>query len=427
MASDLFAVAYAKVSKGQFDQAIPMLEALCERNASSSAANILMSAAFLGARRFNLARNHAATARTLSQLVDRGVPLDCIDEFLARISAVEAWRPTYGPSRLVEERPDTPLPPQIEDLYKINIGWMPYLNWMMRPNQTTPSISTDGYGCRHTIGRDGQLFGACEFAGTDYFGFFGASAAFGAGASGNDKTIPSRLTALGDGTPWLNFAIPSSILEFNLMSALFLRPLRARPRAFVVFAGANELYAPLSQPVALHPFGCCWHIPDFLNRMMGPTAEWAPSMGPALVDPTPAAERDIGDVCRRLEELLTKTLRNFSCLANGCGAPLYFVLQPNKYWMRRRKFHARELDYFSRYDERLDGYRAAGDLFGELFDWYRDTLARICERVGVEFIDLNGMIDDPRYEDICVFIDPVHLTDEGYDLAARLIAEEVLA
>jgi hypothetical protein len=312
--------------------------------------------------------------------------------------------------------------PHYADYSELEILWLPFLNWILWPRSEINSIKTDGYGFRHTIDRDGRSITVSDFEGTEYCGFFGSSAAFGAMASGNARTIPSRLTQLGDGIPWLNFAIPASVLDFNLMSVLFLRPMKARPRSFILYAGNNELYLHLVAPIYLPKLGTASHFSTFFEQLN--PAGWLEKVGRPLVDATPVAERTMEDICDWLEESFTKTLRNWAYVAGGCGASLTFVLQPNATWMQRRCMHPNEDALFAAFDaDPRNSYPMMGGVFQELYPWYCDMLQRACHRSNIAFHNANDWLDKPEYDGRWLFADRVHMTDEGFDVVSRFLLE----
>ncbi len=54
-----------------------------------------------------------------------------------------------------------------------------------------------------------------------------------------------------------------------------------------------------------------------------------------------------------------------------------------------------------------------------------DRLRRGCKQIKVPFLDFNSVLAnavDPRD---WLFVDRIHFNDEGHDLVARLLAEEV--
>ncbi len=418
--SEIFKTAHALILRCKYEQALALLELVSEKRPSSTAAQFLTSVAFFALRRFDLASRHLGTAEMLNQhFSDLRVPSDILGEYRQVISK-DAVK---DPERLRELQ----LQPEIEEELSLRRYWMPYVNWLMEPKARMKSIETDGFGFRHTIGPRGEIFSVSDFQGPEYSALFGASTAFGVGSSGNDKTISSCLSGLGGGMPWLNFAIPASVIEYNLISALFLRPMRARPQAFVLFVGCNELWASLISSFAIPPFGVAPLVPNMLNAMNGDLHKWAPKIGLPLVDSMPANERDLELMCSRLEALLTKTLRNFSYLAKGCGAPLYYVLQPNAHWMSRRKLHPDEVAWFEKLQHHPNnGYNEIADVFTELFPWYRDMVARACAASDIPFFDCNAALDIAEHDGKALFCDRVHLTDEGYGLVSRLIFKEVL-
>ena len=105
------------------------------------------------------------------------------------------------------------------------------------------------------------------------------------------------------------------------------------------------------------------------------------------------------------------------------GAKLTFILQPTSGWVRNK------------------GCKEEEALFLELANLPRYTTVRkdvlqnyVCERYasmleigahskGIFFVNISSALRVAANDDQWLFIDHTHLTDEGYDLSARLIID----
>lgn len=314
------------------------------------------------------------------------------------------------------------------DYDQVGDNWVPYLMRFDRPNRTFSAVSTNRWGLRHTVGRDGRTLPP-DPSSVDKVGVvLGASAVFGVGATADSKTLPSALNQCTD-TTWYNFGgrAINSTQEVILLN-LFLPK---TTKKIVVFSGVNNLTLSLlslnSSPV-YNAFFAQSQFEQSMNRPTGTGIGLRRAVAQLIEEirlklgRTPAANLEKRpDPKLAYSNALTcfeRDLRALKALSDGLGADLHFALQPLATWIdkdlsdpERRIFGI--LDGLSPEWKTLSGGLVA------LRERYAQDVQSICMSLGVPFLNLNTQPDlaGPEW----YFVDRVHLTDAGNALCAQLI------
>jgi lysophospholipase L1-like esterase len=104
------------------------------------------------------------------------------------------------------------------------------------------------------------------------------------------------------------------------------------------------------------------------------------------------------------------------------GTTASFALQPFAPWMSKA-LTTQETQLFALLDKEGEGFSL---VLKELTDYkkkYSQDLRTICSRVGMKYLDLNEApaLQQPER----LFVDRAHLTDEGYDMVAKILMREL--
>ncbi|MFM8001706.1 MAG: SGNH/GDSL hydrolase family protein, partial [Actinomycetota bacterium] len=114
--------------------------------------------------------------------------------------------------------------------------------------------------------------------------------------------------------------------------------------------------------------------------------------------------------------------RYIKILAKQNSTEASFVLQPFAPYVEKSP-SAQELKLFDLLDQEAEGFsRVLGEL-AELRRQYTQDLRSICEVVGLRFVDMNDAAELKGSD--WLFVDRVHLTDEGYSRVANLLVRDL--
>ncbi|KDA92066.1 SGNH/GDSL hydrolase family protein [Pantoea agglomerans] len=307
------------------------------------------------------------------------------------------------------------------------VNWLPYVMYFHPYNYRSPVVNTDISGFRYSVAngkkyavRDCQQLKSCRL-------LAGSSTVFGIGASADCHTLSSRLSENQcDTTPWINFGGRS----FNSTQEMILfslnRHLLPRVEEVVLMSGFNDLGL-ARLPVRLRQdhgaFFMCNDYYDALDKAReGHFFNWFGRKKPAPVD------NEIPSLNEQIDyatSLLRRNLANWNALCKDMQAPLTFVLQPLANWVRETGC-ANEEKLFAEREKHGGFAQHYGDILTQAaYATYRDNIAEICRDIGIAFIDLTPHIQRNLPDDFWLFVDRIHFTDQGHDLVARILLEQL--
>jgi hypothetical protein len=109
-------------------------------------------------------------------------------------------------------------------------------------------------------------------------------------------------------------------------------------------------------------------------------------------------------------------------LADKNNTSVTFVMQPFIPWMNK-SLASQETELFALLDQEADGFSLVLRELAEYRDQYDKDLHAICSKVGVKYLNLNDApeLQQPDW----LFVDRVHLADNGYCAVARLLMRDL--
>lgn len=318
-----------------------------------------------------------------------------------------------------------------------NVRWMSYLMYYHRANYRSSAINTDAGGFRYSHNGKGDVASVGERIPDGPVNILsGTSSALGVGATGDDKTLPSRLwSEHASSNPWLNMAGRSYSATQELLLFMFHRHLLPQVDNVVILSGFNEL-ATSRLPAELRgDHGGFFFCGEFFDAMEGVKAQHrkanAKLKGNVKVDPvvvTDTAPHVLSTFIERAVADTERNLANWKLLTAPHGSRISYVLQPMSYWVRDEPAPEEKLLFDE--TDRISKMGTWEQLYGEVSTEqahrdYAAALAAACERQSVEFVDLNGLMASALTPDTWAYVDRAHYTDLGHDIVARLLAESL--
>ncbi|CAM3787089.1 GDSL-type esterase/lipase family protein [Nocardiopsis gilva] len=340
---------------------------------------------------------------------------------------------------------NTDFAPQLQSYveYVSNNGelhWVPYLMLFNRPNYRSRVLTTDSCGFRSSVTAEGP----CSPGGAMPDGpvniVLGGSIAFGYGASSDAHTISSRMSQLSPASrsaparsrrPWLNLGAPGFNSTQEALLLLLHRHRMPEIRDVVVLSGLNNLViAGLPQPA--HGYGEFFFSEQHFRKIQGnvdPRPRWSPGRLVDAIRNAPASDDTEEQAGPELDERMDIAAANTAvdldriraCVADR-GARIHFVLQPTAPWTRKTYtpeetalFEAMDSEQYNAWELFKPGFDAA------VHSPYADRLEKVCKERYIPFLDLNSAFSEPEYADRWLFVDRVHLNDDGNQFAAEII------
>ena len=308
-----------------------------------------------------------------------------------------------------------------------NVNWLPYMMYFHPFNYVSDVVNTDASGFRYSKVA-GRAYSVADRGDIERCRVIaGSSTVFGIGASADDHTLASRLSAHDpSGFPWMNFGGRS----FNSTQEMILFSLQRHhlPKvdSVTLLSGFNDLgLARLPQRLR-QEHGAFFMCNDFFDAMKRKNqsrfSKWFGS----------AKTLDDNDKIPTLEEqidyavgLTLRNLANWQAMCTQMGPPLTFVLQPLANWVRMTGSDEEEALFAER--EAHGGFAEQyGDILTQTtYATYRDRIAAGAAELGVPFVDLTALLKEAVPPDFWLFVDRIHFTDEGHDLVARVLLNSI--
>ena len=305
----------------------------------------------------------------------------------------------------------------------------PFLTIAPRPNLSTSVATLDSRGYR--LSRVGDETVASDAAPDDATFLLGASYAFGVGAEDDSGTLASALWRRS-GRPCVNLGLPRGSSTHDLISAL---PFSDRATSFYVASGGNNVFAALNRAPTADPLMGPTHLDHFLRKLREPTIEelihvvWAAARGRAARwkqsprTPRRRAADEPDDSGSVLAEAFAVQLRDLRALRRMVPDDAEVVFAMNPFALKSGKQLTEEEQAILDALEVIHGgtgRSAAWALAKSHWEGLVAATAEACAEIDVRFVDLT----DAPYTGWC-FLDEVHMTSRGYDIAAEFLLDSL--
>ena len=317
--------------------------------------------------------------------------------------------------------------PQMRDYDELGMNqeWVPHLMYFHPRNASKPSVSTDQFGARNSVGTKPNAPTAL---------LVGGSSVFGIGATSDSTTIPSLLNA-STKYNWRNLGGRA----FNSTQETILLHLSNTKKIdgpIVVMSGANNLTRSLMAGSFSPMYGAFFHQGLFEQQMKSAAvgnraltrqliAGLREKFGLGKKSNTQMTSHTPSTKAESYKAMLTVFERDceyLNMLAKHNSTTASFVLQPFAPWINK-SLTSQEIKLFELLDQEAESFsRILVELAEHKAQYARDVEA-ICANVGLKFLDLNlaPELRQPEW----LFVDRVHLTDAGYSVVAKLLVREL--
>ena len=340
--------------------------------------------------------------------------------------------------------------------------WLPYIMFYHQENYSSLVVNTDSRGFRVSIKNNLAVKDFKNENDLPVAILIGGSTAFGVGATDDSKTITSLLNAKSD-LLWFNFGGRAFNSTQEILLFLLNHHHLKNINKVVIFSGINNLAIYYSSKKFNQDYGQLFFHSQFNKQMNYGTIDNKKKIILAISNFLFHKKVDDiinykylskNDFLKKLfweirhkhgvkevvwDELENSTnnkkdilkvferdLSNWQLLSNALGFKIYYVLQPFANWMARTKSKEEE-DLFSILDDYRPAWKVLKNKIGhDVYLWFRESLGEICEKFGINFIDMNSLLLNPALDGKWLFVDRIHLTDLGYEAAVNSVKREIL-
>jgi hypothetical protein len=317
------------------------------------------------------------------------------------------------------------------------IRWLPYLMYFHPADHRSAVVNTDRLGFRvsHGAGATASVGGTLPPGPVRLLA--GSSTVFGIGATNDAATLPSRLWARhAPAAPWLNFGGRSYNSTQELLLFVLYRHLLEQVEEVVLLSGFNDLGLSRLPAAQRGDHGAFFNSGEYFEQMQrlrvrqrrGGTGT---GTGRGLLRrgtrPVPAGNAipGLAEQISLATELTIRHLDTWRAQTEQAGVRLTYVLQPLATWVRPEPAPQERL-LFEELDKISNFQRVYGDIAAmDAGRGYASALQAGCAKIGVRFLDLSPVIEAAIRPSDWLFVDRIHFTDAGYDLAAELLADSL--
>jgi len=301
--------------------------------------------------------------------------------------------------------------------------WVPHLMYFHPRNVVYKSVSTDDRGFRNTTGGQNKKSTAL---------LIGGSTVFGIGATSDGTTITSRLNELTEHS-WLNFGGRA----FNSTQEAMLVHLSNTTKVdgpIVVMSGINNLIRSFLPGRFSPMYGAFFDQSLYEKKMAaavvgnrellrmlfaGVSAKFGLTKKTTATAQSKSAK---ADSYATMLSVFERDCEYLKMLADKNNTSVTFVLQPFIPWLNK-SLASQETELFALLDQEADGFSLVLRELVEYRAQYDKDLHAICSKVGVKYLNFNDApeLQQPDW----LFVDRVHLADNGYAAVASLLVREL--
>ena len=230
----------------------------------------------------------------------------------------------------------------------------------------------------------------------------------------------------GRPSPWLNLGGRSHNSTQEIVLYALTKHHLPRTEQIVLFSGFNDLGLARLPASLRGESGAFFMCNTFFDRLSSNgNGRLARFRGRHSKGEDGGSILDLDSQIEYAADLVLRHLDLWRALASDAGARLTFVLQPLAGWVREVGTSEEEALF-----AQLDELGRFSDIYGDIArpEVGREYAARLrkgCDEMGIRFVDITPTISAAIEPTDWIFVDRIHFTDDGYDLVARLLLEEL--
>ncbi len=309
------------------------------------------------------------------------------------------------------------LVPQMEYYDQISCEFKPYVMFFNKRNFLSNTVNTDSNGFRFNIIKNKAYSLEDLYNEKEVSLVVGGSTAFGFGSSSDYNTISSQLSILSNEI-YINFGATA----FNSMQELFLYinffQRFKKIKNVIILSGINDLFLSFSQK--FDPWGNYFFKTEY-EKLFLKTKNIKDKIY-SLFENKKNINYKFNVNYKEINLLYEKIFNIWSNLERSNNFNVYFFLQPFPSWFNKNltKEEISLFDLLDNSDNKAHLILKEISNFN-IYQKYSSIIKQSLKKNSIKYINLNEeiLINDKKND--WLFVDRVHMTDEGYSMLAKLI------
>ena len=341
------------------------------------------------------------------------------------------------------------LAPQLEIYDSIGTEWIPNIMFTQSKNFRSEICNTDCYGLRYNNKKDldskSSIFD--EVSSKEKCVLIGGSTAFGNGSTLDKNTLASLLSENTD-YHFYNLGIMScnGFQELILFQSLINKIKNIKK--IVIFSGINDLFFFTSSNFDLTFPGPFFFGNQYKQKMNNLTLGYKRRIFKFLFKDFFSDKINLNWVGKshllkyilnskfrkyykknsilpnvtRIEDIISRNLYLWSLISKILEIDIHFFLQPFLGWGKNSSKEEMEIQ---KYIKTSGSYQREWEGINNSYADYNNLLKKKCDDFKIFFHDCNNFLKINSKKDDWLFVDKVHLNDDGYTLISKYIKNSI--
>jgi hypothetical protein len=311
------------------------------------------------------------------------------------------------------------LTPHMKEYSKIGVNWMPFIMFIQKPNHRSTVVNTDSHGFRFNFFNN-KINNIFEVSSAKKI-VIGNSIAFGVGASSDEKTLSSVLSKK-TGQTYLNFGgrAFSGFQDITLFN-YFIDKLKDIDE-IIIINGVNDLYLVNFSDEQDYLMSLIYNKNKFSYLMNKPRLSLKKKFFNILG--TNKNEFSLSSNLNKNQTIESNIERNmffWSVIKKSLNVKVKMFLQPLANWCKNN-LSVEESKIFDELDKNHYNSIQLKKFIGEDHHNFLSTIFKTnCEKFDIEYEDLNKSLIKFNSEKNWLFVDRIHLNDNGIDKVSEII------
>ena len=320
--------------------------------------------------------------------------------------------------------------PQMSEYDKLISDWVPYLMYFNGRSFIGRYVNTDEHGFRKTVSNNGFSLSYEDFESNKKFTkksiVLGSSTAFGVGATDDKYTITSILNKNSNHL-WFNFGGRAIISTQEVI--LFLLFFPEKLKNIVICSGINNLLissiSKNNSKIFTPFFGQSIYEKAIDSLEKGKSSNKKRLIENFIKIDQYKDQNDRSFSKNEYDDLLccfSRDMKIISTIANFNRIQVTYFLQPFLPWIKK-ELSDEEIMLMDINDKLRPNTGKSYSMLCDHESQYTKDIEEICNNYNVNFINLNK--SKAFLSNKWLFVDRIHLTNEGYSLASNIIQQKI--